>query len=49
LLRELEVRGYLTRWEFIVLHQSQDLAPVRIGECPQDRIGSSGHCRLLGG
>ena len=42
LLGEVEVRGDLSGGELGVLDQPQDLAPVRIGERPQDRIGSCG-------
>jgi hypothetical protein len=45
LLGEVEVGGDVPSRKLGVLDQPQDLAPVRIGERPKDRIGSNG---LLG-
>src|SRR5580693_8240444 len=48
LLRQGEVRGDLSGRELRVLNEPDDLAPVRVGERPQDDVGSCG-ARGLGG
>ena len=48
LLGQVEVGGDLAGGKFGVLDQPQDLAPVRIGERPQDRVGSDGRAGSSG-
>jgi len=48
LLGEVEVGSDLSGGKLVVLDHPQDLAPMRIGERPQDRVGSNGRHRLLG-
>src|SRR5580704_5080840 len=48
LLREREVRRDLSGRELAVPNEADDLAPVRVGERPQDRIGRCGALRVEG-